>query len=295
MRIAALTSLTLLLGAGFVAAQDEAARKMKLEAAARVPLEMPIKGAPYSADTLVDSQQTLADGNRIARKTTGRVYRDSDGRTRREEDGPNGHVSITIVDPVAGFSYALDPENKVAWRTPSGTAVGIMQKMQAAEAAEEKRKAEEQQVLAMKVQKDAGTLTEADKEKLARAGGAPPAGEVVVRMRSGDVGIAYMPEAGPIEHKVIDGIAADGRKATTTIPAGRIGNEQPLTITSEEWRSPELNVLVLTRHSDPRTGESSYRLTNIVRAEPDRSLFLVPPDYTVRDTGIRKVVEAPRR
>jgi hypothetical protein len=90
-------------------------------------------------------------------------------------------------------------------------------------------------------------------------------------------------------------VAVEGRKTTTTIPAGQIGNEQPLTITSEQWRSPELNVLVMTRHADPRSGESTYRLVNIVRAEPDRSLFMVPADYTVKDTGIRKMLEVARK
>ena len=70
---------------------------------------------------------------------------------------------------------------------------------------------------------------------------------------------------------------------------------QALRRIDEEWRSPELNLLVLTKHSDPRTGESSYRLQNIIRAEPDRSLFMVPPDYTVRETGIRKMEEASRK
>jgi hypothetical protein len=79
------------------------------------------------------------------------------------------------------------------------------------------------------------------------------------------------------------------------IPAGQVGNEQPITITSEEWRSPDLNLLVLTRHSDPRSGESSYRLINIIRAEPDTSLFMVPADYTMRDTGIRKMLDAVRK
>jgi len=65
--------------------------------------------------------------------------------------------------------------------------------------------------------------------------------------------------------------------------------DQPITITSEEWTSPDLKVLVMTHHSDPRSGESTYRLTNIIRAEPDRSLFMVPPDYTVKDTNIRRV------
>jgi hypothetical protein len=296
MRIATVTALTVLCAAGSALAQDEVAAKLKMEAAAaRVPLEVPMQGAPYSGDTIVESVQVLADGNRIVRKSTGHVYRDSEGRVRREEDRqsvsrdvpylPSGNA-VTIVDPVAGFSYALDPDTKTAWRTPSGTAAGIMQKMQAVE---EKQKVEQQQLMAMKKEAEAR-----QREGGAVAGGAPVSGEVMVRTRGGNVAVAYMPE-GPIEHKVIEGINVDGRKTTTTIPAGKVGNEQPLTIVSEEWRSPELNVLVLTRHSDPRSGESSYRLTNIVRAEPDHSLFIVPPDYTVKDTGIRKMVEASRR
>ena len=110
------------------------------------------------------------------------------------------------------------------------------------------------------------------------------------RVRGGIAGSRTMPEA-PLEHKTIEGVAVEGRKTTTVIPAGQVGNEQPITITSEEWRSPELNLLVLTRHSDPRSGESSYRLQNIIRAEPDRSLFMVPPDYDVKETGIRSGCE----
>lgn len=58
-------------------------------------------------------------------------------------------------------------------------------------------------------------------------------------------------------------------------------NEQPIHIVSERWHSPDLKTVVLTRRSDPRTGEHTYRLTNIVRGEPDPSLFQVPADYTV--------------
>ena len=101
--------------------------------------------------------------------------------------------------------------------------------------------------------------------------------------------------AGPLEHKTIEGLPVEGRKTTTTIPAGQVGNEQPLTIVAEQWRSPDLNILVMTKHVDPRSGESTYRLTNIIRAEPDRSLFMVPPDYEVKDTGIRRMLEATQR
>jgi hypothetical protein len=103
----------------------------------------------------------------------------------------------------------------------------------------------------------------------------------------GMVGYAYAPNA-PLEHATIDGLAVEGHKSSETIAAGQIGNDLPITITSEEWRSTDLKVLVLTKHNDPRTGESTYRLSNIVRGEPDPSLFMVPSDYTVKDTGIRR-------
>jgi hypothetical protein len=118
------------------------AKRQAVEVMARVPFEKAMKGAPYSAETIVESSQTLADGNRISRKTTGQVYRDSEGRTRREEDvtitarTANGPVSgvkktISIVDPVAGFSYSLDPERKIAWKTTIGGANAIMGKLDA--------------------------------------------------------------------------------------------------------------------------------------------------------------------
>ena len=88
--------------------------------------------------------------------------------------------------------------------------------------------------------------------------------------------------------RTIEGVRAEGKRTTTTIPADAIGNDLPIVITSEEWTSPDLQLLVLTRHNDPRSGESTYRLVSIVRAEPDASLFQVPSDYTVKGTGIRQ-------
>jgi len=83
-------------------------------------------------------------------------------------------------------------------------------------------------------------------------------------------------------------VTAEGTRTTRTIPAGAIGNEQPIVTVTEEWRSPDLQVLVLTRMTDPRTGESTYKLTGISRADPNLAWFEVPGDYTVKETGIRK-------
>src|SRR5687768_6537508 len=130
MRVVTIAAAALLIGAS-ASAQDEPARRAATEVAARVPLEMPTKGAPYSAETIVEGTQTLADGNRINRKTTGRVFRDGEGRTRREEDRPNGALSISITDPVGGYTYSLDTNRKVAWRTPMGASRTILDKVEA--------------------------------------------------------------------------------------------------------------------------------------------------------------------
>jgi hypothetical protein len=66
-----------------------------------------------------------------------------------------------------------------------------------------------------------------------------------------------------------------------TYPIGSIGNDMPITTTAETWMSPELKMVVLSKTSDPRAGDSTMRLTNISLAEPDASLFQVPPDYEI--------------
>ena len=86
----------------------------------------------------------------------------------------------------------------------------------------------------------------------------------------------------------IEGVIATGTRSTTVIPAGGIGNLQEIRIISEQWFSPELELLVLTKHSDPRVGVTVYRLTNIVRAEPDPALFMIPGDYTIKERGVRQ-------
>jgi hypothetical protein len=83
--------------------------------------------------------------------------------------------------------------------------------------------------------------------------------------------------------QTIDGLQVEGTRSTITIPAGQIGNDQPIEIVSERWYSPELQVVVSSKHTDPRMGEHTYRLTNISRSEPAQSLFSVPSDYTISE------------
>lgn len=81
----------------------------------------------------------------------------------------------------------------------------------------------------------------------------------------------------------IEGIPAIGHRTITTIPASRVGNDKPIEIIDERWESTDLKVLLRSTHHDPRSGDVEYRLTNISRAEPPKSLFVVPPGYKIMD------------
>lgn len=87
--------------------------------------------------------------------------------------------------------------------------------------------------------------------------------------------------------QTISGVPADGTRRTLTIPAGQIGNVEPIQVVTERWYSPDLQMDVLVRRSDPRTGDSVVQVTNIVRSEPAPSLFEVPPDFQVTQRPMR--------
>ena len=79
-----------------------------------------------------------------------------------------------------------------------------------------------------------------------------------------------------------EGVSAEGTRSVVTIAAGAIGNQAPIEIVSERWYSKDLQTVVYSRRSDPRFGETIFRLENITRAEPPAELFQVPSDYTVQ-------------
>ncbi|MGD0131502.1 MAG: hypothetical protein ABSE57_05615 [Bryobacteraceae bacterium] len=83
--------------------------------------------------------------------------------------------------------------------------------------------------------------------------------------------------------QVIQGVSAQGKRVTRAIPAGKEGNEKEIDIVTETWYSPDLHVVVMSKTSDPRFGDSTYQLNAINRTEPDPALFTVPSDYTVKE------------
>ena len=114
---------------------------------------------------------------------------------------------------------------------------------------------------------------------------APPVGFA----RRGIAESASSTKTEDLGQQTIEGVVAQGTRTTAVIPAGQIGNERDVNIVSERWFSQELGVVVMSKHSDPRMGETVYKLTNVNRSEPLHSMFEVPADYTVNDSAMDKL------
>jgi hypothetical protein len=223
----------------------------------------PMTGAPYSAQQVMEHVQTLADGTHITQTTQQTMlYRDSEGRTRTEHTftPPNGAVMaagpsfVEITDPAAGYRYFLDQHNHVA-RRQAWRPVGDRGRQAPA------------RIVPAPVQPLAPSMTVNQSQAVGAASQRPHP-----EMAHESLGT-----------QLIEGINANGTRLTITYPEGLIGNDRPITTVSETWMSPELGMIILSKTSDPRSGESTTKLTNISRTEPDPALFQIPADYSVVD------------
>lgn len=201
-----------------------------------------VTGAPFSAVATASTRQTLSDGTVITRTVQSNLFRDAQGRSRRE-------TTMPAIGPLAAngapktFVMIQDPVAKANYMLDPGKKIA-------------------HQVL----QRNHGDAAAADTE------GTPP-------RKPGDNATAVKESLGT---QTINGISVQGTRFTRTIPAGQIGNDKPLSIVREEWYSPELQMVIQSKHSDPFMGETTYTVANIQRTAPDASLFSVPSDYTVK-------------
>lgn len=260
-----------------------------------------MKNSPVSFDEINESVQTLFDGNRIVRNSTGKFYRNSEGRIRREMAGGNGGLfgtvystgqNISILNPSIGQKYLLDTELKTA-RVVELTAAQRELAVTAAKRASEVRAiAGEGQSgvdLAVKLRTEAKAaapaavatgLTTAIVNGVATTfsstGGSFGAGQTLFVPSTSS---QYETRSEELGMRDFEGIQAEGTRRTTIIPAGAIGNERPIELVYERWYSKELGMVVYSKNTDPRFGEQTYRIANVVRSEPDPALFAVPTGY----------------
>lgn len=235
-------------------------------------------GQPFSAQEETETIQTLSDGTHInngLRKVT--FYRDSLGRTRTERTAPQPPglprdsaplVFIEIEDPVAGFRYTLDSNSHTAHRMPiapirvaNGQLFATTAVLPASQGA------------AIQTGRLQATLTAVPPTAPANTGNTRPRPEV---------------STVPLGTQTMEGVLAEGSRTTTTWPVGSFGNDRPVSTVRETWTSRTLGMAVLNKSSDPRSGESTTKLTNILQSEPDASLFLPPADYRIEEPAAQK-------
>jgi len=319
MRIVSGIVMFILLG-GVSFAQQQPTPPARAYTEIAVSNEKLVKNAPFSAEAISESVQTLADGNRIVRSSTSKLYRNSEGRFRREMSGGTGSGTslftvggpgISIFDPVGGFRYMIDDELKTA----RAITITPRSEVKVNRVIDEKVKSELRAAAAAQAKGEAGRIAEQIRTEVTAAVAAAPVN--AVRAITGQIvsealAPLAMPTIGVGTHSKwetrtedlgtqnIEGIDAQGTRTVTTIPAGAIGNERSIEITYEKWYSKDLQIVVYSKHSDPRFGEQTYRLTNINRSEPDPSLFAVPNGYklvtgpsgTYTYTSAQRAVEA---
>lgn len=215
-----------------------------------------VTGQPFSGNRISEHSQTLADGTHIQQKREiSREYRDSEGRTRSERklfNGPGVAVDasreaprlVQIFDPVAGYSYMLDTQKLIAHRE------------------------------ALPLQENQSRSSRLASGTMATT----TLGKTVVRSP-----LRNRLKKESLGTEMIDGVLATGMRVTITTPEGEEGNDRPLTRTCEHWQSEEMVLTLLSKCSDPRTGETIIRFDHMDRMEPDPVLFQVPPEYTVVD------------
>jgi hypothetical protein len=214
----------------------------------------PVEGAsrlPYTYTCSNKTVQTLANGTTITRESTSRVARDSSGRTYSEMHnmlpaGADGQSRETVM------YHVFDPVARTTMMWNSRGKEATVTHMP-----------EPETIQARPSQQQTVKLPDTQTENMAR-----PQNEV----QHEDLGT-----------KNIAGVNAKGSRTTRVIPAGREGNDQPITVTTETWRSTEYGIILMSVNDDPRFGVTTREVTEFTPGEPDAALFKAPEGYSVRD------------
>ena len=207
-----------------------------------------VTGAPFSAAATAETKQTLSDGTTISRTMQTNLFRDAQGRVRRE-------VTMPAVGPLAASGT---PRRFIMIQDPVAGAGYML---------------DPSKKVAHKMPQHVHGRPGGDSPDAAQQWKHP-----------GDNGNVIKESLGT---QTVNGVSVQGTRYTRTIPAGQVGNDKPLTVVKEEWYSPDLQIVVQSKHSDPFTGTATYTVTNIQRTAPNATLFSVPSGYTVSDAPPR--------
>jgi hypothetical protein len=276
------------------------------------------------AEFVTEHHQNFTDGNHISHSTNSSIYRDAQGRIRRESQlslpGLPASVAtstfITIVDHQLGYGFVLDPQEMVAHRYElNGPGPSYVARLSAQGSGNALISPDPRQAEGSAVPAPAPAASSASSESHWRLHGfysrhhsadaATPSGSTAANhLNSGfmgeDSGFASAPTmridqpflAAPnpvrtenLGEQTILGFRAKGTRVITTLPAGQIGNDRPIDIVSEQWFSPDLELVMRSLHRDPWAGEFTTTVTRVSRGDQPATLFEVPERYKVIDAA----------
>jgi hypothetical protein len=281
-----------------------------------------VAGKPISAEFVTEHHQSFTDGNSISHSTTSVIFRDAAGRIRRESQlsvpGLSASVAaanfITIVDHGLGFGWVLDPQEMVAHRYDlNGPGPSYVARLSA--------QGRGSGLLSPDPRPAGDAAASANAQDIprwrlhalpARRLGPPDSATVPAAMSSAassgrpgpslpveKTGFASAPTmridqpflAAPnpvrtenLGEETILGFRTHGTRVITTLPPGEIGNDRPIDIVSEQWFSPDLDLVMRSAHRDPWGGEFTTTVTKIGRSDQPAWLFQVPSQYKIVDS-----------
>ena len=209
-----------------------------------------VVGAPFSGVATQRITRPTLDGNRFVFTSTARYYRDSQGRTRIEREFPTPPAADNPT-PERVTIQINDPVSGVTYiLEPQSKTVNVL----------------------------TGNLAQRPVQPPVPA---PPFSIKFAGMTIGPMERGWSTTVS-LGEKTMDGIRALGNRREYAVAAGTMRNEKPIAITVEQWFSPELGVMLVKSSHASTGGESTYRLDDIVQAEPDAALFTLPSNYTQR-------------
>lgn len=236
------------------------------------------KQSPFTADESGETVKLMPDGNRIVENWTGKIARNS-----------QGHINRNITSGKAGSARPMIVGAAVAPLTTDGYALGGLEtRAVLASRLEVERVAGQGGAIAvspaslanLKAYTISGEQAVQGTILTMRDSSAPAVAQTIEGKEILAVAAAKRVDEGRTQTRkeslgtrYFGGVQADGTRVVTTILAGTVGNERDIEITSEIWFAKDLGVVVYSKKMDPRSGETTYQMTNIVRAEPDASLF----------------------
>ncbi len=281
-------------------------------------------GKPIFAEFVTEHHQSFTDGNHIAHSTASSIYRDAQGRIRRESQlsmpglpsGVAAATFITIVDQKLGYGYVLDPQEMVAHRYELNAAgLSYVARLSAQASGNTLLVPDSKPPVDGSANSssasNAGSHWRLHAFTTHRRAAMPdaPAGSPAPATTSNHLSSSFIPEesgfasaptmridqpflAAPnpvrtenLGEQTILGFRANGTRVITTLPAGQIGNDRPIDIISEQWFSPDLELVMRSMHRDPWAGEFTTTVTKVSRGDQPNALFEVPEPYKIIDAA----------